>query len=1243
MPFSVRQLLRQGRRLPVDHIRARLVNRSRPGGRPADRQDMVSIIIPMYQVEDYLAECLDSVVTQTHGNLEIILVDDGSLDGSHDIAQSYARQDSRIRVIVRTNGGLGAARNTGVAEARGQYLTFADPDDTLPSDAIEIMVRSLERTGSDFAVGAIDRIQQGQSWSPGWVKRIHAANRERVQLPDLPEVLKDAIVCNKLFRTNFFHQIIGQFPVRIRYEDREPTARAYLNGVFDILTSCVYHWRIRDDGTSISQQKGDPEDLRDRVAVLQKVADVLSDATTDIYQGSLAKAIGFDLREYFELIPRTDVEFFDQLRNGMRPLADRMTPEAWQQVLMIDRLPALAVLAGHRQDIGTIISRREEYGWFLPAYVEDGHAFLDRQYLHGTALEPSANELRLGQPDLEVITKATRLWWQGAQLHLEGYAYLTNLAFDPAICSVSARLVPISTDKPAVEVNTRSASIPRIDMESRDSWNAHAQSGFLAEVNPTEASLDPAEVWQVEVSVHCNGLTRSAVIHDGDFRGALGTKVTSAATGPTRWMAGLEPDSGLSIQAAPAAELPVLGVTTSGRVVTVTAAVSPHAQLRLTSKSLGLTLDAHAVSEGTADDGEPRTSFHIVLPELTADDIRRDHLWSLRVYQQGTQHRLTFPGHSEDLHRQSPEHNRVRAVMTRAGTLRLLQNRWWAVADDVVVGTESIEVSGRIDAPGGAELRARMTGDRPDSQIFPADRAELDLDRQRFRIRIPFNTQVTAPESDSEPANLRALERGDAPRLRSGRLQPPLHHGMSVRLSVRLDSRHQERWLKVGEQLQHQFPTDRYASRYRLTFSRTRRAAALWVSFHSPHRPEERGRLAQKRLHEHFQTPQSAGGGLQPDLRDAVLFESYNGRVLSDSPLALCYELLRRDFGLDLYWTVTDLNTPVPDGTRKLLIHSQEWMDALHNSRYLVNNNNFPSFFRKRAGQTYIQTWHGTPLKQIGDDVPATSLSLLYRHLMARESMYWDYLLAQNEFAARTLPKAFDFPGQVLNIGYPRNDALVSIDADQRRSTARSMFGFRADQYVVLYAPTWRDNVSGPRGYALVNYLNFDAVRSVLGEDTGFLMRGHPNTSRHAASAQSGAINVTHYPDINDLLLASDVLVTDYSSVMFDYAVTGKPILFLTPDLAEYRDSIRGFYLDLAEIAPGPICMSNSELAAALSNLAGTSERYAARYRAFVDRFTPHDDGEAAARVVDNIWAASDRARHSSPETSTEISVTASP
>jgi CDP-glycerol glycerophosphotransferase (TagB/SpsB family) len=385
------------------------------------------------------------------------------------------------------------------------------------------------------------------------------------------------------------------------------------------------------------------------------------------------------------------------------------------------------------------------------------------------------------------------------------------------------------------------------------------------------------------------------------------------------------------------------------------------------------------------------------------------------------------------------------------------------------------------------------------------------------------------------------------------------------------------------------------------------------LTIRSPLPAEERGRRNQRLLID-------AVNERPNEIEPAILALSFSGRSTGDSVEPLTRELADR-LGWPVRWGVTDHAVPVPAGTEPLLIHSRAWHESLAASRLLVNNAHFPAYFDKRPGQIYVQTWHGTPLKRIGNDVPAETLALSYRALMSREAAAWDVLLAQNPFAAETLPAAFGFAGEVLAEGYPRNDALTATGASAHRRAVRDSLGIAEGQTVVLYAPTWRDQaVTAANQAALVTYLDPVRLRAVAGDGVTVLLRGHSNTAR-GRSAASDVVDVTDHPDLPGLFLAADVLVTDYSSVMFDYCVTGGPIIFLTPDLAQYRDSTRGFYLDLAEIAPGPVVATTDEVAAHVRDLDTLAAQYAARYAGFVDRFAPVDDGGAARRVADRVEA----------------------
>jgi CDP-glycerol glycerophosphotransferase len=340
---------------------------------------------------------------------------------------------------------------------------------------------------------------------------------------------------------------------------------------------------------------------------------------------------------------------------------------------------------------------------------------------------------------------------------------------------------------------------------------------------------------------------------------------------------------------------------------------------------------------------------------------------------------------------------------------------------------------------------------------------------------------------------------------------------------------------------------------------------------------------------------------------NAVFFESFYGRSVGCNPQAIDRELAVRAPAVLRYWSVVDLSVPVPDGAIAVVEGSPEWWRARAAARLLVVNDWLRRRFARKVGQKVLQTWHGTPLKRLALHRPGFDPRRMAA--VVKESRRWDVLLAQNPYSARILKKAYAFFGRPIWVeGYPRNDALTTGDP----AVIRAALGIDADERVLLYAPTWRDDRS-----EMVDFI--DAELLATQADAVVLVRGHSRTLPQGRD-HSGArvIDVTGYPETAQLLLAADALITDYSSVMFDYSVTGKPMYFLVPDLDHYRGELRGFYFDLAERAPGPLVRTQDELAEALADT-GTEAAYAARYAAWRAQFNTRDDGRAAERVVDRI------------------------
>jgi CDP-glycerol glycerophosphotransferase len=379
------------------------------------------------------------------------------------------------------------------------------------------------------------------------------------------------------------------------------------------------------------------------------------------------------------------------------------------------------------------------------------------------------------------------------------------------------------------------------------------------------------------------------------------------------------------------------------------------------------------------------------------------------------------------------------------------------------------------------------------------------------------------------------------------------------------------------------------------------------VEFSAPLTAAERGPAQQARLEAAYR----AGS---PAPLNAVFFESFYGQNASCNPLAIDREIAAAHPTVARYWSVADASVAVPDGAIALIDGSEEWWRIRGGARLLVVNDWLRKRFQRRAHQTVLQTWHGTPLKRIA----LTRRGLRPRAALAtlRERARWDILLSQNTYSSRIFRTAYAF-GRPWEEGYPRNDVLVGDVGASRAAALRDQLGVPHDATVVLYAPTWRDDHPEE-----VDQLDVAAFARELGPGFFTLIRGHSRTLRAAGDVHAAnVLDVTSYPDASDLFLVADALVTDYSSVMFDFTVTGKPLYFYTPDLDRYRDELRGFYFDLLAVSPGPVTQTAAELIEHLRSPERAREKYAHRYAAWSARFNTHDDGHAAERVVRRLVA----------------------
>lgn len=356
-----------------------------------------------------------------------------------------------------------------------------------------------------------------------------------------------------------------------------------------------------------------------------------------------------------------------------------------------------------------------------------------------------------------------------------------------------------------------------------------------------------------------------------------------------------------------------------------------------------------------------------------------------------------------------------------------------------------------------------------------------------------------------------------------------------------------------------------------------------------------------------------------------ILFESFFGKSYSDNPKYI-YEYLSKNFPgrYRMIWVIDKKNAKIPYPHKKIKRFSLWYYYYLGRCGYYVFNCRQPEWVMKRENNVFLQTWHGTPLKKLVFDIDEiVSASPRYKQQFYNQSRAWDYLISPNEFSSRTFRRCFAYDNIMLETGYPRNDILHAPNKDRIAAGIRKKLGIALDKKTILYAPTWRDDVYYGKGqYKFELHLDLELMRRRLGEEYVVLLRTHYfiADSIDLASMNGFAYNVSRYDDISELYLISDILITDYSSVFFDYANLRRPMLFFTYDLDKYRDVLRGFYFDIEKEVPGPLLYTTEEVIEAIRGIDSVDREYRQRYDEFYHRFCDWEDGHAAEKVVKSVF-----------------------
>ncbi|GIO23408.1 hypothetical protein J11TS1_19890 [Oceanobacillus sp. J11TS1] len=361
-----------------------------------------------------------------------------------------------------------------------------------------------------------------------------------------------------------------------------------------------------------------------------------------------------------------------------------------------------------------------------------------------------------------------------------------------------------------------------------------------------------------------------------------------------------------------------------------------------------------------------------------------------------------------------------------------------------------------------------------------------------------------------------------------------------------------------------------------------------------------------------------------------IIFESFHGKQYSDSPRAI-YEYIKEVYPeYQLYWAADrrHLNIFQEKNLPYVKRLSLKWIFLMARAKYWVINTRLPLWIKKPRKTVYLQTWHGTPLKKLGVDIddvqmPGTDTEK-YKKNFVEEASKWDYLVSPNRYSTDIFKRAFQFEKEVLETGYPRNDYLINFNNPKEIQTVKQRLKIPTDKKVILYAPTWRDNQFYEKGkYKFDIELDLQRLKEEFGDTHKILLRMHYLIAENLnlKGYEDFVMDFSKHEDIRELYLISDMLITDYSSVFFDYANLKRPILFFVYDLEDYRDNLRGFYLEFENEAPGPLVRTTEEIIQEIKVIEREGFQLGQEFNEFYKQFCYLEDGNAVNRVVNQMFS----------------------
>lgn len=1137
----------------------------------------ISVIIPIYNVEEFLEECLDSVAGQTKDKLEVLMVDDGSTDCSGEIAQKYSNIYENFKYLPKKNGGLGNARNYGVPYANGEYIIFLDSDDIVPPDAYQKMYDKAKKYDSDMVIGRVWRFNSKKKWTSWLHERAFSDFEVKTHILKNPNLIYDTTSWNKLIKRSFYLENNFKFPENILYEDIPVTIPMHFlaNNVAMVPDVC-YLWRVRDGASkSITQQRDDLKNLLDRLTIMRMLDDFYTKNVTNERANfeKNYKWLFLDLKLYVNqclYVPEKRADeiidiLYDYIHNNIDISVIRRLPA-------IDRAKYKLILKKDREGLIKLLEYEKESYQYLHVRKKGEHYI--GEFPHNIIPKEEADMTEGLRRQFLKQSLYKEIENSDGKLVLRGFIYLPKVASNrPDSQKLTAYLYNEETDvrKPLKIKTVKDTHPTRKDgrkINFKDKKYKHVNynwTGYELEIDFNE----------LDFSESILGPNKIDIIYERENykkRTFLGKPTKHVRRSAQSILENVK-DHQVSIDFDVTGEIVINIFKVAADIVDVY-----NKQDNLILKMGKITKDIYLDQNGEKNVLK-RENHELILPTA---DIRKEGY--LRIAP-GKHEIVAFTKAQNVFLEKKNEQIEVGLNLQKELVVRK-KARIEPVMENIKMAEDHVDIEIRMSklAELSADLdnRALLVVRDPLFEDVILDACNLEEKDKDFYLKftIDFKNQEAMQNMYESERKFEILftQRDSSKKYYSIATAVREYYFVYTTETRKFILRNQEGYFTFATK-----------KAWPATQATKQRRDLLFNTFYPVFRK-------------------------LPIKKKYVVFESMWGDKFSCNPRHI-YEYMQKYYpDYTCIWSLKDECTPISGKGIRVRRLSLKYYYYMAVAKYLINNANFDNAYQKRSEQVEIQTMHGTPLKTLGVDVPGELTTKKSYNDFIKRCKRWDYLVVQSERAGNIVSKCYPVGTPLLKSGYPRTDMLFSMNNERDIRKLKEKMKLPVDKKVILYAPTWRVR----NKFELM--LDIEKMKEELGDEYVLLLRLHYFSAAGFQMPQEGegfVYNFTEYQCVEELYLISDIMITDYSSVMFDYSILNRPILFYVYDLEEYRDNLRGFNLDLEKEAPGPLIKNSEELINAIKNIRDVAKEYDGALQTFRESFNGYECENSAQKVVE--------------------------